>query len=297
VANSIFLTGIGVGGGFTPILISAIMRRWGWQASFYICGAVGIGLAIIWHSYATSRPEEHPLVNAQELEIIRAGAASPTPVRTPAPQPATPVRTPALQPPWGKILGNISTWGLMASYFCEGYPNYIFYTWFFLYLVRARGMTVRQGGWWGALPFLTVALLAPIGGWFSDFCVARFGKRRGRQATVWIGMSCSAALLAAGAHAKANSLAVVLLSGALGFNIFSTSSWWAACNDLTRNFCGSVSALMNMCGNLGGWVSPILTAYIATRLGWASALDFAAVVTFLAVLLWIPINAGQNLEK
>jgi len=53
---------------------------------------------------------------------------------------------------------------------------------------------------------------------------------------------------------------------------------------------------MNMCGNLGGWVSPILTAYIATHLGWSRALDFAALVTFAAVVLWIPINADQNLE-
>lgn len=289
VANSIFLMGIGIGGGFTPILITSIMQRWGWQASFYICGAMGVVLALIWHSSATSHPEQHPRVNARELEIIRAG--------TPSTESSSAARHAArVDPPWKKILSNVSAWGLMLSYFCEGYPNYIFYTWFFLYLVRARGMTLSQGGMWGAAPFLTVALLAPLGGWFSDRAVAKLGKRRGRQTTVWVGMTCSALLLTLGAHTPANWLAVVLLSGALGFNIFATSTWWATCNDLTRNFCGSLSALMNMCGNLGGWVSPILTAYIATHLGWSRALDFAALVTFAAVLLWIPINADQNLE-
>jgi len=289
VANSIFLMGIGVGGGCTPLLIASSMQRWGWQSSFYICGAIGAALAILWHRYATSHPEQHPRVNAQELEIIRAGIP-PSNGEVGAPN------IPRPSPPWRKLLSNVSTWGLMLSYFCEGYPNYIFYFWFFLYLVRARGMALSQGGLWGAMPFLTVVLLAPLGGWFSDFAVARLGKRRGRQATAWTGMTCSALLLTLGAHTAANWLAVVLLSGALGFNIFATSTWWATCNDLSRNFCGSLSALMNMCGNLGGWVSPILTAYIATHFGWARALDFAALVTFAAVLLWIPINADQNLE-
>jgi ACS family glucarate transporter-like MFS transporter len=289
VANSLFLMGIGIGGSLTPILISSIMQRWGWQASFYICSGIGVALALVWYTSATNRPEQHPAVNVQELEIIRAGTSSRGSV--PAGQAAERVN-----PPWAKILSNASTWGLMLSYFCEGYPNYIFYTWFFLYLVRARGMTLSQGGIWGGAPFLTVVLLAPLGGWFSDRAVARFGKRRGRQATVWVGMTCSALLLTLGAHTATNALAIVLLSGALGFNIFATSTWWATCNDLTQNFCGSLSALMNMCGNFGGWISPILTAYIATHLGWTQALDFAALVTFTACILWIPINAEQNLE-
>ena len=39
-----------------------------------------------------------------------------------------------------------------------------------------------------------------------------------------------------------------------------------------------------MGGNLGGWVSPVFTAYIATRFGWSRALDFAAVTTAYIVV-------------
>jgi MFS transporter, ACS family, glucarate transporter len=289
VANSMFLAGIGIGGALTPMLITAIMQRWGWEMSFYISGGLGILVALFWYTFATSHPEQHPGVNAQELEIIR---------DRPQPSDSLP-QAPALKrpnPPWGKLLSNVSTWCLMLSYFCEGYPNYIFYTWFFLYLVRVRGMTVKQGGIWGALPFLTILLLAPLGGWFSDFATSKFGKRRGRQLTVWVGMTGSALTLTLGAHTRDNALAVVFLSGALGFNMFATSTWWATCNDLTRNFSGSLSAMMNTWGNFGGWISPILTAYIAVHLGWTQALDFAALITFIGGVLWIPLNADQNLE-
>ena len=289
IANSIFLMGIGLGGALTPMLITAIMQRWGWQMSFYISGGLGIVVALLWYGYATSHPEQHPRVNVQELEIIRA-RAQPTAFL------AQPPHSERINPPWKKLLANVSTWGLMFSYFCEGYPNYIFYTWFFLYLVRVRGMTLKQGGLWGAAPFLAILVLAPLGGWFSDQAVAMLGKRRGRQTAVWLGMTCSALLLALGAHTPGNTLAILFLSGAMGFNMFATSTWWATCNDLTQNFSGSLSAMMNMWGNLGGWISPILTAYIATHLGWTQALDFAALITFIAGILWIPINADQNLE-
>jgi ACS family glucarate transporter-like MFS transporter len=287
IGNSMFLMGVGVGGACTPVLIAWIMQRWGWRMSFYVCGILGVIIAFCWHLYATNHPEEHPRVNAAELAIIQ--ASLPTRARTDAP--------PTRNVPWRKLLASRSVWGLMLSYFCEGYPNYIYYTWFFLYLVRVRGLTVTQGSVWGMAPFIAVVLLAPLGGWFSDRAVSRLGKRRGRQCTVWVGMSLSAALLWSGAHAANNSLAIVLLAGALGFNIFATSSWWATCIDLTPDFSGSLSAMMNTWGNLGGWFSPILTAYIATRFGWIRALDFAGLVTFAAVILWIFVDAEQSVES
>jgi dipeptide/tripeptide permease len=53
---------------------------------------------------------------------------------------------------------------------------------------------------------------------------------------------------------------------------------------------------MNMFGNLGGWLSPIVTAYIATRVGWTQALEFATLVTLTAGVLWFLVDAAQNLE-
>jgi hypothetical protein len=54
---------------------------------------------------------------------------------------------------------------------------------------------------------------------------------------------------------------------------------------------------MNAFGNFGGWLSPILTAYIATRFGWNRALDCAAMVTIFSGLLWILVNADTRLDE
>jgi ACS family glucarate transporter-like MFS transporter len=106
----------------------------------------------------------------------------------------------------------------------------------------------------------------------------------------------SAPFLWLGSHAVNNILAILLLAGAAGFNFFSTSSIWAACIDIAPNYSGSLSGLMNTFGQLGGWLSPILTAYLATRFGWTHALDFAALVTLGSASFFMLVNADRSIE-
>jgi ACS family glucarate transporter-like MFS transporter len=47
----------------------------------------------------------------------------------------------------------------------------------------------------------------------------------------------------------------------------------------------------------GGWLSPIVTAYLATHFGWKQALDFAALLTAIGGLLWIFVDASENLDE
>jgi dipeptide/tripeptide permease len=54
---------------------------------------------------------------------------------------------------------------------------------------------------------------------------------------------------------------------------------------------------MNTCGSLGGWISPIVTGYIAASFGWTRALDVAALVTLVSGLLWFLVDATDNLES
>ena len=114
---------------------------------------------------------------------------------------------------------------------------------------------------------------------------------------MWLGLGLSAPLLWTGGHATNNVLAILLLAGAAGFNFFATPSLWAARIDLSPNYSGSLSGLMNMFGQLGGWLSPILTAYFATPFGWKHALDVAAVVTLGPAGFFMLVDANRNIEE
>jgi sugar phosphate permease len=61
---------------------------------------------------------------------------------------------------------------------------------------------------------------------------------------------------------------------------------WAIPLDIGGDYAGSVSSVMNTCGNIGGAISPALLAYLVRFYGWnvpfvvASALCVAAAVLF-----------------
>ena len=274
--------GVGLGGAITPPLITAVLLRWGWRWSFYVCAGIGIIFALVWYLVVRNRPGPGPLAGRDSKPSAASMGRQDDPRRQPV--------------PWARLLKSPSVWGLILGYFCQGYPIYFYYTWIFIYLTRVRGLTVQQGGIWGTLPYISIALLAPFGGLFSDSFSRRLGKKRGRQIAVWTGMFFSALLLWLGSRAPDSITAVLLLAGASGANMFSAPTFWAASIDLSPEFAGSLSGLMNMFGNMGGWLSPIVTAYIATRVGWAQALLVAALVTVASGLCFIFVDASRCLD-
>lgn len=285
IGSSFTVLGIGIGGAFTPPLIAWIMQHWGWRSSFYISGLLGLFIVLIWEWYVTSTPEEHTLVNDEELALIRSGM-------TVKPKNSDQTR----RPPWKKMLSNRSVWGLMLGYLCQGFPIYFYHTWFFIYLVRIRHLSITEGGFWGSTPYIGIAVLSPIGGAFSDYAVRKIGKRAGRRLAVCVGMISSAILMWFGAGAARSATAIALLALAAGFNLFAAATFWATCIDLTEEFTGSLSGLMNTFGNLGGWLSPIVSAYVATRFSWNLALDCAAVVSIASALCFLFVRADQKVD-
>ena len=284
LGSSFLLGGVGAGGVIAPVLFAATNHGWGWRWSFVFTGVLAAGLALVWYLSSTNRPHEHPRVNAAELAAITSDSTHSS-------------HSFLLRgTPWRKILSSRSVWALLLSYFCHGYTPYIYFTWFFVYLTKVRGFSITKGAFWGTAPFVTMTVMALLGGWLSDKAVLGLGLRRGRQSTACLGMTCSALLLAAGSHAVGPISAALLLAGAAGFGSFAAPSWWATCIDMTPNYSGSLSGLMNTCANIAGGLAPVVTAHIATQFGWSQALDFAAIVNLAAGGIWFFVKADVNLE-
>jgi ACS family glucarate transporter-like MFS transporter len=286
--SSYMSIGAGIGGILTPPFMSWTIRKWGWPTSFYICGFIGFIVAFAWWRYARNRPEEHPRINEQELNRMYGTGVPHSPSLTSS-RPNT--------PPWKTMFSSLSVWGLLLSFSFQNYSFYVYYDWFHMYLVRARGLTGTRGGLWTSTPFIAMTLLALLGGLLSDRAVQRFGKRRGRHAMVCLGGVCSATLLLIGTHIHTDFVAIPLLAAAAGFNFFPTPTWYATCIDLMPNYTGSLSALMNSVAHIAAFFSPIITAHILTRFGWNHALNLAAVITLVPSVIWFFINAGENLEE
>ena len=193
-----------------------------------------------------------------------------------------------------KILADRDLWLLTLSDFLHAYIAYIYFFWFYLYLVDVRGFSALRGSYFTVLPFVAMGLSSPFGGWLSDRMIAMVGKIRARQLVAISGLVPSSVLILVGASARSASLAVLCLALAAGFLYLSLSCYWATASEIYPTSSATVSATMNTGANLGGALSPILTAWLAARYGWISALRFAAVLGMVAAALWIFVGAHRN---
>src|SRR6185369_11279357 len=70
---------------------------------------------------------------------------------------------------------------------------------------------------------------------------------------------------------------------------------WAIPLDIGGDFAGSVSAVMNTCGNIGGAISPALLAYLVRAYGWNVPFVVAAALCLVAAALFSRIDAGRRI--
>jgi ACS family glucarate transporter-like MFS transporter len=288
-ASGLQTAGLGLGGTMTPILISWTMVHWGWRVSFYLCAGLGLLVLLIWWFYSTNWPQEHPSVNAAELQHVHPGAQ-----KVDRKKHTVVFRKPV---PWAKLFTSVSIWGLILGYGFQGWAFYVYYNWFYFYAVKVRGLGIIQAAVWTSFPFLAMAVLSPFGGWFSDRVARNFGRRRGRQTAVWVGMGLSALLLYSGSHTTNTSFALPMIALAAGFLMFAAANFWATCIDLAPSHSATLSALMNTMGSVGGALSSTVTANMAVRYGWSNALDLAAAMTVVSGVLWFFVDAGKSVEK
>ncbi|GEP85869.1 MFS transporter, ACS family, glucarate transporter [Staphylococcus cohnii] len=69
-ASSALLAGSYFGPVIAPVVTIAIVNMFGWQAVFYIFGAIGIVIALLWIIISKDLPEQHKMVNEAEKNIL-----------------------------------------------------------------------------------------------------------------------------------------------------------------------------------------------------------------------------------
>jgi MFS transporter, ACS family, glucarate transporter len=275
-ANGFIFTGVGFGSGITPPLITYIMVHYGWRWSFWVSAALGVIAGAIWYILARDTPAKHPWITKEEKAHIEAGLPG-------ADQAGGKL-------PWSSILGNRHILAVTFSYFTYGYAAYIFFTWFFTYLRKVRGLNLRDSSFYTMLPFLAMATGSLLGGWISDRLTKSYGKRVGRCGLAVFGIGLCAIFIALATQVASAQLASVVLAGGAGALYLSQSSFWSVSADIGGKSAGSVSGIMNMGGQLGGALTASLTPAIATHLGWTTSFLVAAGFCAFGSLAWLVVQ-------
>lgn len=259
------------GGALTPLLVVPLQAHFGWRASFWIFGALGVLWAAGWRRLYRDRPADHPRVTQEELDDL-AGATAP-----------------ALHAaiPWGRLVRHRTFWLLIAMYGCYAWGPWFYFSWMQTWLVKGRGFTEAEMGGLSTLPFLLGAAANVIGGRVSD----RLARRdpRGRSVIALVSATGSALCLIGAALLPGKAPAIVLATIGFGLMDFMLPSAWALCLDVGSAYAGAVTGAMNSAGALGGSLCAVVFGYVVTAtgsydlplLGIAGALFISGILFFL----------------
>lgn len=288
IANGWIFAGVGAGAGITPPLITYVMVHWGWRWSFWICAIIGIIVGAVWYAISRDTPAQHPRVSATERAHIEAGLTAGK--MSAAGEPAQ-----SALAAWWTIVASKNVRALTLSYFCFGYVSWIFFSWFYRYLAKVRGLDLKSSAFYATLPFLAMAVCCPLGGLISDRLITWWGKRWGRCGLATFSMVLAGGFIAFGTAVPSARLASVVLAGGAGALYLAQSSFWSVSADIGGTSSGSVSGVMNMGAQTGGAITASLTPAIAAHYGWSASFLVAVAVCVCGALSWLFVDPRQNL--
>jgi MFS transporter, ACS family, glucarate transporter len=272
------------GAAVTPPIVVFLIAQYGWRQAFFIFGIIGIVLAAVWVAYFRNTPEQHSQVNAEELAILRTAGRQ----RVAAKQKGS--------VPWRRILHSRDLWFLSSMYFCYGWVLWLYLNWIPTYLVEDRGFTQIKMGLAASLPLLAATLTNVLGGTLSDRLVHAWGDlRRGRVVVSVCGFAVAGIGLLLVAPASSASVALAFLTVALAGLELTVAGSWAMALDLGGDHSGSVSAVMNTLGNLGGTLSGICIGYLSTLYSWTWVFGISSAICLLAALLATQVDPRRSI--
>ncbi len=268
---------------FAPIM-GWLVHSYGWQSVFYVMGALGVVLAFVWLKTIYG-PREHPRISASELQYIRDGGGLVDLDSRPASEKTREVDT------WAcikELLANRMLLGVYIGQYCITTLTYFFLTWFPVYLVQERGMSILKAGFVASLPAVCGFLGGIAGGWLSDRLARRgLSLSVSRKVPIVLGMLMSMSMIACN-YIATDILVVAVMSlaffgkgvGALG---------WAVVSDTSPKEAGGLSGgLFNTFGNAAGITTPIVIGYIVQGTGsFAGALVFVGANAALAIASYL----------
>jgi len=281
LANGLIFAGVGCGSAVAPLFINWIITHWGWHASFWISSLIGLIAGVVWYLIGRDTPSAHPWVNSAESSLIERGL--------PAPEPSSKPRL-----AWSEIFSNKNLMVVTMSYFSYGYTAFIFFTWFFIYLNKVRGLDSHRSAVLTTLPPFCMALGSSLGGWLSDALSKAYGKRVGRCYLASAAIGLCAILLALGTRVADTTSAVFYLAAGAGALYISQSSFWSISADIGKNSAGSVSGVMNMGAQSASAITATLTPWIGDHFGWNASFLVAAALCACGAVAWLFVNPIES---
>jgi ACS family glucarate transporter-like MFS transporter len=216
----------------------------GWRRAFAGFALLGLVWCIVFLAWFRDDPANHRGVNPAEREILHASRM---------------LTTHVAGQNWISLLLTRQVAALLLQYFCFSCVWYFYITWLPTYLREGWGQSAQRAAALAVLPLL-------FGG-FGSLTAGIASRRLPRRAIAFGGFLATAMLLFACTRIHAVVPAMVVMGLASFASDLTIPISWDTCVEIGGAYTATVAAAMNMLGNLGGFIAPVIGGVILQRVG------------------------------
>jgi MFS family permease len=259
-ASAVVGIGMQVGAVLGLGLTARLLRWFDWRQIYVGYSLASLAWAAAFYWIYREGPENHPLANSAECDLIRDGAKVFT--------------DPGVSRPWlDRVVGvavalflSGAMWAYCVQAYCRAFGYEFFTTWFPTYLERSRGETL-DAELLIVVPVIGFGLGGFVGGVLVDVIYRHTGSKwlsRCGLAAVSLAL-CAGCTLAVAWVADPVAAVVVLSLGSFLASLAGPPTW-AVALDLGGRHSALVAGIMNLVGNIGAYYCPIAVAALFTHI-------------------------------
>lgn len=279
-AMGIVNAGTAVGAVVAPPLIALTLSAFNWRWVFFLSGAIGIVWTLAWVR-AYFPPAVHPRLTPGERAEIGF-----------VPKPSSQSEQGAR---WIGLLPLPQVWGLVLAKFLSDAAWYFYLFWLPKYLYEMRHFDIKQVGYFAWIPYAAAGVGSLSGGWFSSRLIQR-GHSLNFSRKVALGASAAVMPLILFVTRAPVQVAIVLFSVAFaGQQSWSTLVMTLPADIFPQRAVGSVAGLVGFGGAMGGMVFGLVVGYLLDH-GFGYGLVFGLVGTFHVIAFLVIISAVRVIQ-
>ncbi|WP_277962615.1 MFS transporter [Pseudomonas sp. RIT-To-2] len=277
---------------YMAVVVFAPLMAWlthalGWEHVFLWMGALGLVATVFWFALYRE-PLSDPRLCDEELAYMREGGAL---VDLEATRKLT---KPTLSfAEVAQLFTHRTLWAIYLGQYCITALTYFFITWFPIYLIKGRGLTIMEAGWVAALPAICGFSGGVLGGVVSDYLIRKgMHPSRARKTPFVIGMVLAASLVSAN-YVDANWMVIALMALAFFGKGLAAVGWAVLSDTAPKGMVGLSGGVFNGIGNIAGIVTPVVIGFFVASTGsFDMALWFVAAHGVLGIFAYV-VLAGR----
>lgn len=271
---------------FAPLL-ALIGQHLGWHGIFLFMGALGVVGGVLFH-LRVHTPQQTPSVSPEEMEVLHEGGALLDHPRY-HPGAGADAHTGRSQTSYIRaMLSNRMLLGIYTGQYCISTLTFFFITWFPIYLVQERHLSLLQAGFMASVPAVFGLIGGLSGGALSDLLLRRGASLSwARKTPLCIGMLLSSSIILCN-YVNSDMMIISLMALAFFGKAMGALGWAIVADVSPAGHAGLNASIFNSFSSAAGITTPVVIGYLVQQShSFNGALIFVGIHAILAMLCFV----------